>query len=117
MYVMDSRFVLNSAVTDFYDLNSTLNSTEAAYEGTDPEEIIFLVYYYGSILFLTTLNLIGNSMVILSMFRHRNLRVPSNYFIFSLAWSDLLLGITYPIYNVAHLEHPTITEVFGKFLA
>jgi len=46
--------------------------------------------------------------------RHPQLRQPGNYFIVSLACSDLLLSFIYPVYNLAHLEMQQIQDVLGQ---
>ena len=47
------------------------------------------------------------------MVRHKQLRQPGNYFIVSLACSDLVLSLIYPVYNLAHLELQQIQDVLG----
>ena len=46
--------------------------------------------------------------------RHPQLRQPGNYFIVSLACSDVMLSLIYPVYNLAHLELPQIQDVLGQ---
>jgi len=46
--------------------------------------------------------------------RHPQLRHPGNYFIVSLACSDLVLSLIYPLYNIAHLELQQIQDVLGN---
>jgi len=46
--------------------------------------------------------------------KHAQLRQPGNYFIVSLACSDLVLSLIYPVYNLAHLELQQIQDVLGQ---
>ena len=79
-----------------------------------PLDIAFFVYYYGGLIVLSTIGIVGNSMVIVGITRHKSLRTPNNYFIFSLALSDFLLGIIYPIYDVTHLDEDYANELLGN---
>lgn len=79
-------------------------------------DIAFYIYYFGLITALTLVNLCGNTAVILSILRHRQLRSPANYCLFSIACSDLSLGIIYPIYNVSHVDQPEIKRILGMIV-
>jgi muscarinic acetylcholine receptor M2 len=100
----------------YYCLNCSNNVTErkVAMVSSVGDEL-FYMYYLGLLGLLTLVNVIGNSVVISSILRHRQLRVPGNYFLFSIACSDLMLGLLYPIYNVSHIDLPHIQRVLGKF--
>lgn len=78
-------------------------------------DIVFSIYYYGSYSLLTVVNIIGNSFVIAVIIRHEKLREPHNYFMVSLAFSDLLVGVAYPLYNLTHLENHHIQAILGKY--
>lgn len=102
------------------DSNATsiLNATDTV---TSPWEItihdvIFFVYYYGIFIALTCINIPGNLLVLSTVLKHYQLRQPCNYYIASLAFSDFLIGIVYPIYNISHLEHvPEISRTLGNW--
>ena len=100
---------------DARDLHSNSTSPDKPDCGSaGTPDIIFYVYYYGFLLLLSLINMVGNGMIIHCVLRHRRLRVPGNYFIVSLACSDLILGIVYPIYNVSHMELGAIQRTLGK---
>ena len=82
------------------------------WEGTT--DIIFYTYYYGVLFALSLVNLVGNGLIIYCVLRRKELRVPANYFIVSLACSDLVLGVVYPIYNVSHMEDAAIERSIGQ---
>lgn len=94
--------------------NSTevTNTTAASIE----KDVLFNLYYYGLFFTLTLINIPGNILVVTTILRHRQLRHPANYFLVSLAFSDLLMGFLYPVYNVSHLEEiPAVSGALGKF--
>ena len=94
--------------------NFSFASNEDSTNDYEPSDIAFFVYYYGGLLVLSTIGIVGNSMVIVGITRHRSLRTPNNYFILSLALSDLLLAILYPIYDVTHLDDDYANELLGN---
>ena len=53
-------------------------------------------------------------MFIRAVVRHPQLRQPGNYFIVSLACSDLVLSLIYPVYNIGDLDLPQIQDVLGE---
>ncbi len=40
-------------------------------------------------------------------------RCAGNFFIASLAFSDIMMGLAYALYNVSHMELPDIQQVLG----
>ena len=73
------------------------------------QDVVFYCYYYGIFVVIALVNLCGNSLILVSA-RRRNLRTPENYFIFSLATSDLIHGLGYICYNVSHMEIPAVRD-------
>ncbi|XP_061169537.1 melanocortin receptor 5-like [Saccostrea echinata] len=110
--------VLTSAVNDVFnntvgDLNDT--RMERVNESSDPGTV-FYVYYYGMFLIIACVNIPGNILVIRTVLKTPNLRQPCNFYIVSLAVTDLLIGFVYPVYNVSHLEHvPEISRPLGQW--
>lgn len=92
-------------VASFNDSNSTyeggVNDTGgvASYAGGVP---MWQVVLFGSMTAVTSVTtVLGNLIVILSFVIERTLRQPTNYFILSLAVSDLLIGlISMPFYSI-----------------
>lgn len=95
----------------FIVMNGT-NFTEKSPENLN--DIYFNVYYYGSVFALSCISIVGNILVITTISRHRILRNPENYFLVSLAFSDLLMGCVYPVYNISHLEIAAVLGTLGK---
>ena len=71
--------------------------------------------YYG-LLFLTTNILLvppiicGNLLVIIAIYRYETLRTTTNFFILSLAVSDLLVGILAPYFSLVHYTDLGLNE-------
>lgn len=74
-------------------------------------------FHLSAILFLATICIVGNSTVIFVMMKEKkSLNSPLNYFITSLAVSDLFQGIIYGIYNLGHINVDNIRFTIGKSL-
>ncbi|XP_062613671.1 thyrotropin-releasing hormone receptor-like [Saccostrea cucullata] len=70
----------------------------------------------GCFFIITCIIIPGNILVIRAVMRNPHLRTPCNIYIVSLAVTDLLLGVMYPLYNVAHLEHvPEVSRLLGQW--
>ncbi|XP_064594380.1 octopamine receptor beta-1R-like [Liolophura sinensis] len=89
------------------------SDTEMWYSVCSKDSVGFLVYYLGFLFTITVINVIGNILVISTFVRHPKLQQPCNYFITSLAVSDLFAGIVYTLYNLAHLESIGLRESLG----
>lgn len=88
---------------------------EKAIYSTPEPGTLFYVYYYGMFSIIASVNIPGNILVIRTVMRTPNLRQPCNFYIVSLAVTDLLIGFIYPVYNISHLEHvPEISRPLGK---
>ncbi|KAF7229320.1 muscarinic acetylcholine receptor M2a [Nothobranchius furzeri] len=69
------------------------NGTEVVEESESPYktvEVVFIVLVAGS---LSLVTIIGNILVMLSIKVNRNLQTVNNYFLFSLACADLIIGL------------------------
>ena len=90
---MCSNISLDANLSICNDTNSTGNGTsvEVPYVLPHPLWLTILLGTAACIVIIVTV--LGNVMVLLSFFIERALRQPTNYFIASLAMSDLLIGI------------------------
>ena len=80
------------------------------------DDLFFLIYYFSFMFIISVIGLVGNGIVIHCVIFRRNLRIPVNYYLFSLACSDFLLCVIYPIYNVSHLEDCAIIDTLGRYI-
>lgn len=96
----------NPDYEDFNDMvNASLvtNGTPVGWES--PYSLPFIVTIAILMFILAVVTVLGNLMVLLSFYIDKNIRTPSNYFIFSLAVSDLIIGFEgFPFYSVYVLQ-------------
>ena len=78
------------------------------------DDLFFFIYYFTFMAIISLVGLLGNGIVIHCVIFQRNLREPVNYFLFSLACSDFLLCVVYPVYNISHMEDCAIIDTLGK---
>lgn len=96
--------VLSTSITpqNFTSMNSTisLNMTlgEDEPEWTDVVLFIFKASVMGMIIIGA---IFGNLLVIVSVMRHRKLRIITNYFVVSLAFADILVAIAVMTFNAS----------------
>ncbi len=83
--------------------------------GTITRDDTYEKFYFTSVSAVALVSIVGNLIVIIVMLRTKRLRIPTNYFMISLAVSDLMIGVTYPLYNFGHLPGFVLTEVFGEY--
>ncbi|OWF53320.1 Dopamine D2-like receptor [Mizuhopecten yessoensis] len=76
----------------------------------------YLVFYMSVFFFVTLITVGGNCIIIVTVLRHRDLQQPCNYMIASLAASDLIFGLIYPIYNIGHICDNSVSR-FLEFRA
>ncbi|XP_035257430.1 muscarinic acetylcholine receptor M2-like [Anguilla anguilla] len=70
---------------------------EAPYQAV---EVVFIVLVAGS---LSLVTIIGNILVMLSIILNRNLQTINNYFLFSLACADLIIGVSSMNLNTVYI--------------
>lgn len=78
---------LNCERSSANDLCTVFNATESSYKTI---EMFFIALVTGSISFVTV---VGNILVMLSIKVNRHLQTVNNYFLFSLACADLIIGV------------------------
>ena len=96
-----------------YELTSSATSINKCKSDSPEDPAAFTVQLSG-ILFLAALCIFGNSIVIYVMVKDKSLNSPLNYFITSLAISDLMQGVIYAIYNIGHINVDSIRLTLGK---
>ncbi len=72
-------------------------------------------FYFTSISAVALVFIVGNLIVIIVMLRTERLRTPTNYFMISLAVSDLTQGVVYPLYNFGYIPGFVLAKVFGEY--
>ncbi|KYN01722.1 Octopamine receptor beta-1R [Cyphomyrmex costatus] len=101
------------------DLNNTANLPSAFLLDTgqrnisknhhDIEYVLLLTLKAFIMIFIILCALLGNLLVIVSVMRHRKLRVITNYFVVSLALADMLVALFAMTFNAS-------VELFGRWL-
>lgn len=70
-----------------------------------PYSVLFQSAFWIFVIIISILTISGNLLVLMSFYFERSIRQPSNYFIFSLAVSDLIIGIEgFPLFTVYVLQ-------------
>ena len=64
--------------------------------GTVTRDDTYEKFYFTSISAVALVSIVGNLIVIVVMLRTKRLRAPTNYFMISLSFSDLMQAVTYP---------------------
>lgn len=103
----------------FNNTNQTLIDPITISDGDQKEdtwEEFFIIALKSSIMgFIIMAALFGNLLVIVSVMRHRKLRVITNYFVVSLALADMLVALCAMCFN-ASVELMGGTWLFGYFM-
>ncbi len=102
-----------SASQSFDLVSPTINVGAGA--GTATRDHTFEEFYFTSVSVVALVSIVGNLIVIIVMLSTERLRTPTNYFMISLAVSDLMIGVTYPLYNFGHIPGFVLTEAFSKY--
>ncbi|KAJ9593216.1 hypothetical protein L9F63_015215, partial [Diploptera punctata] len=95
-----------------------LNNTNQTWVGSGEntwEEFVIIALKSSIMGFIIMAALFGNLLVIVSVMRHRKLRVITNYFVVSLALADMLVALCAMCFN-ASVELTGGTWLFGYFM-
>ncbi|XP_013772534.1 octopamine receptor beta-2R-like [Limulus polyphemus] len=80
------------------------NTSNGTYMETDPDmwdDILTLVLKSCAMIIIMFAAVFGNTLVIVSVFRHHKLRITTNYFIVSLAFADTLVALLAMTFNAS----------------
>ena len=103
--------------TSTLHISTVWTGLDADDDSLSSSTVTFYVFYYTCLSLLAVICVTGNSLVLTALFRHKNLRVPSNAFLFSLAVADLLTGIVFYVYQISHIDIDSIRDTLGKYNA
>lgn len=85
---------------------------ETSNKSVTTEDIVFAVYYGGGIFLISIICLIGNILIIRAILTSKKLKGAHNWFVLSLAFSDILQGLTIPFYTLGHsVKVPIFTSL------
>lgn len=111
-----SMYFTDSYVNKTLELNETTNDIIYSNQFEDDPFIVFLVILKCIIMvFIILAAIFGNLLVIVSVMRHRKLRVITNYFVVSLAFADMLVAIWAMCFNFS-VEITNGEWLFGYFM-
>ncbi|CAB3223039.1 unnamed protein product [Arctia plantaginis] len=111
---LDQHAALNATV------NATVNTTVAETGHDDLTQTIFFKLRMSVLLLIVIMAVLGNMLVIVSVMRHRKLRVITNYFVVSLAFADILVAMVVMPFNFSvqfndkWLFGPTICDLWNS---
>ena len=111
---MAGHTVTNSSITWSDNTTPSTTGQPQCQRDTDNDLATIITFDIATIL-ICTFSVVGNSLVLYVINKSPELVQPMNYFIFSLAISDLLQGTVYPVYTFAH-HHSTLKDFFGELL-
>lgn len=91
--------------------NATIEESSTVQDWTD---ILTFVFKAGIMGFIIIAAIFGNLLVIVSVMRHRKLRIITNYFVVSLAFADMLVAMVAMTFNAS--VQMTGHWMFGYFM-
>ena len=80
------------------------------------EDIAFAVYVGTVLSVICLICFIGNGLIIHGILYYPSLRQVHNWFVLSLAVSDIMQGLTMPFYFLNHATSIQMKDEFGKYL-
>ncbi|XP_045780482.1 octopamine receptor beta-1R-like [Maniola jurtina] len=111
-----SMYLTDYYVNKSFELNETTNDLVYTNQFAGNPSIVFLIILKCLImLFIILAAIFGNLLVIVSVMRHRKLRVITNYFVVSLALADMLVAIWAMCFNFS-VEITNGIWLFGYFM-
>ncbi|XP_068625357.1 octopamine receptor beta-1R-like [Battus philenor] len=111
-----SMYLTDSYVNKSLEINETTNDLVYTNQfENDPIIVVFIILKCLIMLFIILAAIFGNLLVIVSVMRHRKLRVITNYFVVSLALADMLVAIWAMCFNFS-VEITNGEWLFGYFM-
>lgn len=105
----ETSWTLSPMVIDTGQVGCCNATSSAEGEDVDVEHILVLIVKATVMGFIILSALLGNLLVIVSVMRHRKLRVITNYFVVSLALADMLVALFAMTFNAS-------VELSGRWL-
>lgn len=99
-----SSNILSTSITpqNFTSMNSTISLNMTLSEDEPEWTDVVLFIFKASVMGMIIIGAIfGNLLVIVSVMRHRKLRIITNYFVVSLAFADILVAIAVMTFNAS----------------
>ena len=107
--LMDPRVINN--------IEAYQNSTaDGGGGGLSQDDKIYMGYYFTGLVTICVICFIGNGLVVHAILYYDYLRQVHNWFVLSLAVSDMIQGVTMPVYTLGHSSKLTIMQGLGEFV-
>ena len=90
------------------------NENVSDFNGLAQEDKIFSIYYLTGIVVICVICFIGNGLIIHAILYYSYLRQVHNWFVLSLAISDVIQGVTIPFYTLGHPSNVVILPGLRK---
>ena len=97
-----------------WESNDVCRDSNETFGGLAKEDKIYSGYYLTGIVVICVICFIGNGLIIHAILYYSYLRQVHNWFVLSLAVSDVIQGVTIPFYTLGHPSNVVILPGLRK---
>ena len=97
-----------------WESNDVCRDSNETFNGLAKEDKIYSGYYLTGIVVICIICFVGNGLIIHAILYYSYLRQVHNWFVLSLAVSDVIQGVTIPFYTLGHPSNVVILPGLRK---